>query len=159
MGIANVFDIAGSAMSAQTIRLNTLASNIANAETVAASLGEAYRAQYPIFKAVMDDVIDENFRSSMTNDPESLFNDSPENSFDINGGVRVEGIFESDQPAERRYHPSHPMADEEGYVYMSNVNIVEEMADMISASRSFEMNAEVANTAKSMMQRLITLGR
>ncbi len=160
MGIANVFDIAGSAMSAQTVRLNSLASNIANAETVAGSPEETYRAQYPVFSTVMNDVVERNFRAADSSDPESLFFDSQrDGGFQASGGVSVDGIYQSDAPAERRYHPSHPLADSEGYVYTSNVNIVEEMADMISASRSFEMNAEVANTAKSMMQRLITLGR
>lgn len=159
MSITNVFDIAGSAMSAQTLRLNTLASNIANAETVAESPDAAYKARYPIFKAVMDDVVEQSFRDGFSSDPGSIFSEARADSFDVTGGVNVDAIYHSEEPAETRYYPSHPMADEEGYVYLSNVNVVEEMADMISASRAFEMSAEVANTAKSMMQRLISLGR
>ena len=77
----------------------------------------------------------------------------------VGGGVLVSEIVESGAPVEKRYMPDNPIADEQGYVYASNVNVVEEMADMISASRSFQMNVEIANTAKSMMQRLLTLGQ
>lgn len=158
MGLANVFDIAGSAMSAQTIRLNTVASNIANAETVAATPQSAYRAQSPVFKAVIDNAFEDNFRQAAPFDPESIFNDATQQASVATGGVSVEGIYQSDAEPAKSYNPSHPLADDEGYIYTSNVNIVDEMANMIAASRSFEMSAEVANTAKSMMQRLITLG-
>lgn len=150
MSLAAVFDIAGSGMSAQTMRLNTLASNLANAETISGSAEGAYKSKHPIFKAVMDDQFNQMF---------SVADFRTGSASVANGGVEVTQILESKDPAQKRYMPSHPLADEEGYTYTSNVNIVEEMADMISASRSFEMNAEVANTAKSMMQRLITLGR
>lgn len=148
MSIANVFNLAGMGMSAQTIRLNTIASNIANAGTVAGSEQEAYKARHPVFIARSAGV-----KSGNKN---NLFG---EGSAADDFGVMVSEIIESNAPAEQRYQPNHPMANEEGYVFVSNVNPVEEMADMISASRSFQMNVEMANTAKSMMQRLLTLGQ
>jgi len=135
-----------------------VASNIANAETVAATPEAAYRAHSPIFKAVMDDAVESNFLRAAPFDPESIFNDSPQQASVVRGGVSVDAIYMSDAAAAKSYNPAHPLADDEGYVYTSNVNIVDEMANMIAASRSFEMSAEIANTAKSMMQRLITLG-
>jgi flagellar basal-body rod protein FlgC len=149
MGIANVFNIAGSGMSAQTVRLNTIASNIANAETVSGSESTAYKARFPVFmaRAATGSLFSEN----------AGFNQGVgENN---NMGVVVSEIVESSAPVEKRYMPDHPLADEQGYVFISNVNTVEEMADMISASRSFQMNVEMANTAKSMAQRLLTLGQ
>jgi len=159
MSLSSVFDIASSGMNAQTLRMNTLAGNVANADTLASSADDTYRAQYPVFKAVLDNQFDKVFNAATAYDPGSIFNQTQTQIGDVDGGVSVDGIYQSDTPPEKRYYPSHPLADEEGYVYVSNVNIVEEMADMISASRSFEINAQVANTAKSMMQRLITLGR
>ena len=150
MSIGNILDIAGSGMSAQTLRLNTVASNMANAETISTRAEDAYRARYPVFKAVVDDVFKDSFAQLNKLDGRQPV---------AKGGVEVAEIIQSQDEAQRRYQPAHPLADEEGFVYLSGVNIVEQMADMISAQRSFEMNAEVANTAKSMMQRLITLGR
>ncbi len=145
MSLSNVFDIAGTGMSAQTIRLNTVASNIANAETVAGSEQEAYRARHPVF--VAGGMASTPWQGSADADSSGAF------------GVMVSQIMESEAPVEQRYNPSHPLANEDGYVFVSNVNSVEEMADMISASRSFQMNVDMANTAKSMMQRLLTLGQ
>ena len=108
-------------MAAQSLRLNTTASNIANAESVAADPAETYRARYPVFQASLDDAMNE---SAST-------------------GVRVPGIVESDKPLNLRYEPDHPYANEEGYVTYPNVSVVEEMANMISASRSFQLNVEV----------------
>ncbi|MBT8148616.1 MAG: flagellar basal body rod protein FlgC [Pseudomonadales bacterium] len=148
MSISNVFDIAGMGMSAQTVRLNTIASNIANAETVAGSAADAYRARHPVFVA----------RSSGDHNPFSAASNS--NAIDSSSfGVMVSQIMQSEAEAQKRYQPGHPLADEQGYIYTSNVNPVEEMADMIAASRSFQLNVEMANTAKSMMQRLLTLGQ
>ena len=145
MALHSIFNIAGSAMSAQSVRLNTTASNLANAESVSSSIDQTYRARKPVFAAVQADA-------------NRAFSD-----LDVNNqsrrGVKVLGIVESQAPLERRYQPDHPMADEEGYVYYPNVNVVEEMADMMSASRSFQLNADVMNTAKTMMQRLLTLGQ
>ncbi|GFM49502.1 flagellar basal body rod protein FlgC [Pseudomonas capsici] len=146
MSLANVFNIAGSAMSAQTTRLNTTASNIANAETVSSSMDQTYRARHPVFATVL-----QNQQSTGG----SLFQDQG----DAGQGVQVSGIIEDSSNLEARYEPNHPSADKNGYVYYPNVNVVEEMADMISASRSFQTNAEIMNTAKSMMQKVLTLGQ
>jgi flagellar basal-body rod protein FlgC len=146
MSLANVFNIAGSAMSAQTTRLNTTASNIANAETVSSSADATYRARHPVFATVMQ---------GQQSTGGSLFQDQGE----AGQGVQVNGIIEDSSNLEARYEPSHPSADKNGYVYYPNVNVVEEMADMISASRSFQTNAEIMNTAKSMMQKVLTLGQ
>ncbi|MBK8972257.1 MAG: flagellar basal body rod protein FlgC [Hahellaceae bacterium] len=146
MSLGNIFDIAGSGMSAQSVRLNTTASNIANAETVSSSVDETYKARKPVFAAIQDELMNGK-RPPFAADDQS------------GKGVAVRGIVESDAPLERRYEPEHPMADENGYVFYPNVNVVEEMADMISASRSFQMNVEVMNNAKTMMQRLLTLGQ
>ncbi|EKN47673.1 MULTISPECIES: flagellar basal body rod protein FlgC [Pseudomonas] len=146
MSLANVFNIAGSAMSAQTTRLNTTASNIANAETVSSSADATYRARHPVFATVMQ---------GQQSTGGSLFQDQGE----AGQGVQVNGIIEDSSNLEARYEPNHPSADKNGYVYYPNVNVVEEMADMISASRSFQTNAEIMNTAKSMMQKVLTLGQ
>ena len=146
MSLANVFNIAGSAMSAQTTRLNTTASNIANAETVSSSADATYRARHPVFATVMQ---------GQQSTGGSLFQDQGE----AGQGVQVNGIIEDNSNLEARYEPNHPSADKNGYVYYPNVNVVEEMADMISASRSFQTNAEIMNTAKSMMQKVLTLGQ
>jgi flagellar basal-body rod protein FlgC len=142
MSLTNIFDIAGSAMNAQSIRLNTTASNLANADAAASSSEETYRGRHPVFTALNNDVLDIDADNNGTNI-----------------GVKVLGIVESDAPLQPRYEPGHPLADEEGYVFYPNVNPVEEMANMISASRSFQMNVEVMNSAKQMIQRVLTLGQ
>ena len=142
MSLTNIFDIAGSAMNAQSIRLSTTASNLANADAAASSIVETYRGRHPVFTALNNDVLDIDANNNGTNI-----------------GVKVLGIVESDAPLQPRYEPGHPLADEEGYVFYPNVNPVEEMANMISASRSFQMNVEVMNSAKQMMQRVLTLGQ
>ena len=144
MSLGNVFDIAGSAMSAQSVRLNTTASNMANAESVSSSEGETYRARKPVFELKR---------------MENLQPGGMPLGVQAGQGVNVAGIVESDAPLRQEYNPDHPMADEKGYVYYPNVNVVEEMADMISASRSFQINAEIMNTAKQMMQKALTLGQ
>ncbi len=134
----NIFDIAGSGMSAQTLRLNTTASNMSNAETPSSTAEGTYKARYPIFKAVAE-----------------------QHGFNPDRGqvsVEVTGIHESTTPARKMYQPGHAMADKNGYVYMPNVNTVEEMANMISASRSYQMNVQVMNTAKSLMQKALQIG-
>lgn len=148
MSLNGVFDIAGMGMSAQSIRLNTTASNLANAQAASSSVDEVYRARHPVFEAVRQDILRQDDFTAM-----------PSASDEAAMGLRVSGIVESDRPLERRYEPNHPKADEEGYVFYPNVNVVEEMADMISASRSFQMNVEVMNSAKAMMQRVLTLGQ
>ncbi len=147
MSLANVFDIAGMGMSAQSIRLNTTASNLANAQSASSNTDEVYRARHPVFETMRLDML-ENKGGGM-----------PSLADDASMGMRVAGIVESDAPLVRRYEPNHQKADEEGYVYYPNVNVVEEMADMISASRSFQVNVELMNSAKQMMQGLLRLGQ
>lgn len=147
MSLSSVFNIAGSGMSAQNTRLNTVASNIANAETVSSSIDQTYRARHPVFATT--------FQNTQAGTSQSLFEDQSE----AGQGVQVTGIVEDQSNLEARYEPSHPAANKDGYVYYPNVNVVEEMADMISASRAFQTNAELMNTAKSMMQKVLTLGQ
>jgi len=149
MSLSSVFNIAGTGMSAQTTRLNTVASNIANAETVSSSIDQTYRARHPVFATVMAE------QAGGTSGSSSLFEDQGE----AGKGVQVSGIVEDQSNLEPRYEPNNPAANKDGYVYYPNVNVVEEMADMISASRSFQTNAEIMNTAKTMMQKVLTLGQ
>ncbi len=146
MSITNIFDIAGSGMSAQSVRLNTTASNIANAEAASSSSEAVYKGRHPVFSATYQ---------NMLGSPQAGTGMGNEASV----GVNVEGIVESDAPSQRRYEPNHPLADEEGYVFYPNVNVVEEMTNMISATRSFQANVEVMNSAKQMVQRVLTLGQ
>ena len=146
MSLSNVINIAGTGMNAQSIRLNTTASNIANAQTVSSSIDETYRARKPVFQLLQKQYNDSRFSE--------VYNAS-----DVGGGVKVAGIIEKDDPLDIRYDPTHPMADEEGYVFYPNVNVVEEMADMISSQRSFTVNVEVFNTAKTMLQKTLTIGK
>lgn len=148
MSLGNIFDIAGSGMTAQSLRLNTTASNIANAETASSSTDETYRARKPVFAAIQQDMMSQDGFGSGWGSGSAA-----------SAGVQVEGVIESDAQLQMRYEPNHPAANEDGYVYYPNVNVVEEMADMMSSSRSFEMNVDVMNTAKSMMQRILTLGQ
>lgn len=138
MALFNIFNIAGSAMSSQSVRLNTTASNLANADSVSNSIDRTYRARQPIFETVMQDTMNRN---------------------SFNAGVRVKGIVESQAPLQQVYKPEHPQADEAGYIYMPNVNVMEEMANMISASRSYQNNVEVINASKEMLLRTLTLGQ
>ncbi|MBQ0833788.1 flagellar basal body rod protein FlgC [Marinobacter sp.] len=148
MSLGSIFDIAGSGMTAQSLRLNTTASNIANAETASSSTETTYRARKPVFSAI---------QQSMMNPGQQGF--GVQAGDDASAGVRVEGIVESNAELQMRYEPHHPAANEDGYVFYPNVNVVEEMADMMSSSRSFQMNVDIMNTAKSMMQRILTLGQ
>ncbi len=147
MSLASVFNIAGTGMSAQTVRLNTISSNIANAETVSSSTDQTYRARHPVFATL--------FQGSLDGGSASLFAEQGE----AGVGVQVAGIVEDQSSLTPRYEPTHPSADADGYVYYPNVNVVEEMADMISASRAFQTNSEMMNTAKQMMQKVLTLGQ
>ncbi|MBE96881.1 flagellar basal body rod protein FlgC [Marinobacter sp.] len=148
MSLGNIFDIAGSGMTAQSLRLNTTASNIANAETASSSTDQTYRARKPVFAAIQQSMLNPSQQGmAFGND------DGP------GAGVRVEGIVESNADLQMRYEPDHPAANEDGYVFYPNVNVVEEMADMMSSSRSFQMNVDIMNSAKSMMQRILTLGQ
>lgn len=148
MSLGNIFDIAGSGMTAQSLRLNTTASNIANAETASSSTDQTYRARKPVFAAIQQSMLNPSQQGM------AFGNDQGPGA-----GVRVEGIVESDAELQMRYEPDHPAANEDGYVFYPNVNVVEEMADMMSSSRSFQMNVDIMNSAKSMMQRILTLGQ
>jgi flagellar basal-body rod protein FlgC len=145
MALENILSIAGSGLSAQSVRLNTVASNLANAESVSSSVETTYRARMPIFEA--------QYVAAMQDGTKIAYGEEG------GMGVNVAGVIESDAPLQRRYQPDHPYADEEGYVSYPNVNVVEEMVNMISASRSFQNTVEVMNTTKQMMQRLLTLGQ
>jgi flagellar basal-body rod protein FlgC len=147
MSLMSIFDISGSAMSAQSVRLNTTASNMANANSAAGSPDQVYRARHPVFASIAAE----------------LLGDADANAFageqGMGLGVQVMGILESEAPYQERYEPEHPLADENGYVYYPNVNIVEEMANMISSSRAFQTNVDVMNAAKTMMQRVLSMGQ
>lgn len=128
-----IFSIAGSALTAQSARLNAVASNLANADSVAGSDGQPYRAKQVVFKATP-----------------------------VEGGglgVRVTQVVDSAAPMRLQYDPANPAADEKGYVTLSNVNVVEEMVNMISASRAYQTNAEVMNTAKALMAKTLAIGQ
>jgi len=146
--MTSIFDIAGQGMTAQSVRLNTVASNLANAQSAASSVNQVYRARHPLFAAAHKEAMD----------AVSGWSEAPE-SGEEGMGVQVLGVVESQAPLERRYEPGHPLADQDGYVLYPNVNVVEEMADMISASRSFQINVEVLQSAKTMAQRLLALGQ
>ncbi len=143
MSLSSVFSIAGSAMNAQSIRLNTTASNMANAESISSSTEQTYRARKPVFEVKPLDA------GQLYMAP----------GLEAGAGVQVSAVVESDAPLRQEYSPNHPMADENGYIFYPNVNVVEEMADMISASRSFQINADIMNTAKQMLQRTLTIGQ
>ncbi|HCT99756.1 MAG TPA: flagellar basal body rod protein FlgC [Methylococcaceae bacterium] len=138
MSSLNIFDIAGSGMNAQTVRLNLVASNIANANSVSSSAGDVYKSRQPVFGAELKNVIDAQNAASK---------------------VEVRGVVESKAPAVMEYAPNHPMADKDGYIFKPNVNSVEEMANMMSASRSYQNNIEVLNTAKQMMLQTLKMGQ
>jgi flagellar basal-body rod protein FlgC len=140
MSLFNVFNVAGSALNAETIRLNTTASNLANAESVNGDVTKVYRARHPVFQAMM-------------NDADSGFDDQGEAK-----GVRVMGIVESTAPPLKTYQPDSPVADKDGYVYAANVNSIEEMTNMISANRSFATNVEAINTARDLLLKVISMG-
>ncbi|MDB5729078.1 MAG: flgC [Noviherbaspirillum sp.] len=134
MSLFNIFNVAGSAMSAQGQRLNVVSSNIANADSTSSADGKTYRAKQVVFTAVPS------ANSTAT-------------------GVRVQQVVEDNSPLKMVHDPKHPNADENGYVAMPNVNVVEEMVNMISASRSYQTNAETMNTAKNMLLKTLTLGQ
>ncbi|HSB25326.1 MAG TPA: flagellar basal body rod protein FlgC [Burkholderiaceae bacterium] len=134
MSLFQIFDVAGSATSAQTQRLNVVASNLANADTVAGPDGQAYKARQVVFQTqLMGEV--------------------------AAAGVRVSTVTEDNTPGRRVHDPKNPAADAQGYVTYSNVNPVEEMVNMISASRSYQNNIEVMNTAKSLLLKTLQLGQ
>jgi len=133
MSLFNVFNVAGSAMSAQSQRLNATASNLANADSATSASGEAYRAKQVVFEAVP-----------------------------MEGGstaVKVREVVEDPSPLKQMYDPKNPLADDKGYVSMPNVNVVDEMVNMLSASRSYQNNVETMNAAKTMLMKTLTIGQ
>jgi len=136
VSLFNVFQVSASAMSAQSMRLNAVASNMANADSVVSADGKPYRAKQVVFEATPMGGAGE-----------------------LSKGVRVTQVVESTAPARMVYDPKNPAADEKGYVAFSNVNVVEEMTNMISASRSYQTNVEVMNTAKSLLLRTLQIGQ
>ena len=134
MSMFSIFNVSGSAISSQSQRLNVVASNLANADAVAGPDGQAYKSRQVVFETV------------------------PMGS-DASSGVKVSKILESNEPMRRVHNPTHPSADADGYVTQSNVNPVEEMVNMISASRSFQNNVEVMNTAKTLLLKTLQMGQ
>jgi flagellar basal-body rod protein FlgC len=136
-----VFDIAGSGLSAQSVRLNTVASNLANADSVSGDPATVYKARHPVFQAVHSALRSANGMQ--------------------NGGaaVRVSNIVQSDAPPVMRHDPGNPLADADGNVYAPNVNVIEEMTDMISASRAYQNDVDVMGTAKDLMLATLKLGQ
>jgi flagellar basal-body rod protein FlgC len=133
MSLFNIFNVSGSAMSAQAQRLNTVASNLANADSATSASGQAYRAKQVVFQAVPLEA----------------------------GGtaVKVAQVIEDPSPLKQVYDPKHPMADDKGYVAMPNVNVVDEMVNMLSASRSYQTNVETMNAAKTLLLKTLTIGQ
>ncbi|MBK4737022.1 flagellar basal body rod protein FlgC [Noviherbaspirillum pedocola] len=133
MSLSNIFNIAGSAMSAQGQRLNVVASNLANADSVTSADGQPYKAKQVVFEAVAG------------TDPSS-------------SGVKVQQVVEDNSPGRTVYSPGNPSADANGYVTMPNVNVVDEMVNMISATRSYQTNVETMNAAKTLLLKTLTIG-
>ena len=134
MSLFNVFDIAGSAMAAQSQRLNVVASNLSNADSATSSTGQPYRARQVVFSTAQV---------------------SPQGA----SGVRVADVIDDPSPMKQVYEPKHPLANAEGYVTMPNVNVVDEMVNMISASRSYQTNVDMMNTAKTLLLKTLTIGQ
>lgn len=134
MSLFDVFDIAGSAMAAQSQRLNVVASNLSNADSATSSSGQPYRARQVVFSTAQV---------------------SPQGA----SGVRVADVIDDPSPMKQVYEPKHPLANAEGYVTMPNVNVVEEMVNMISASRSYQTSVDMMNTAKTLLLKTLTIGQ
>jgi flagellar basal-body rod protein FlgC len=139
MSLFDVMSISTTGMSAENIRLNTIASNVANANSISSSVEETYRARYPVFAAELE-------RANQQQQFEG-------------SGVKVLGIVESDAPLNIEYNPGHSLADENGYIYRPNVNVVEESANLLSASKAYETNVQVADTTKRLFRRVLQLGQ
>ena len=137
MSLFKVFDLAGSAMNAQSVRMNVTASNLANAGSVSGDPKNVYRAKHPVFSTFSASLADQSGVAS----------------------VRLAGVVDSSAPLQMRYQPDHPEADADGNVYATNVNTVEEMVNMMSASRSYKNNVEMINTTKDLLLQTLSLGR
>jgi flagellar basal-body rod protein FlgC len=157
MSSFNVFDIAGSGMSAESVRLNTVASNLANADSVSGDPNQVYQAKHPVFQSVQ--ALGAAALGTTALGTATMGTGSSHLSQQASASVKVSGIAANSAAPEARYDPSNPLANSDGYVYSSNVNVVEEMTDMISASRSYQNNVEVMNTARNMMLDTLKLGQ
>ncbi|MEY2593647.1 MAG: Flagellar basal-body rod protein FlgC [Pseudomonadota bacterium] len=140
----NIFGIAGTALNAQLTRMNATASNLANASTVATTAEEAFRAKRPMFKTIVE---------GMLNKADAY------NGQDIKGGVKIEQLVDDPAPVRRQFDPHNPLADKDGFIYQSNVNEVSEMVEMMAAARSYQNNVETVNTAKHLMMRTLDMMR
>lgn len=138
MSLFNVFNVTGSALSAESVRLNTTSSNLANADSVSSSAKDTYKARHAVFGAELNNALSRNGDSIP---------------------VKVLGIVESNKPLTAEYAPDNPMANKDGYIYKPNVNVMEEMANMISASRAYQTNVQVADASKQMLLRTLQMGR
>ena len=136
MSLFRIFDIAGSAMNAESLRLNVVAGNLANAQSVARDENSVYRARQAVFSTVLEDEVGA-----------------------VAGSVEISDVVASDAPARKEYQPGHPLADGDGYIYLSNVNSIEEMTNMMSATRSYQTNVETINSVKELMLRTLSLGQ
>lgn len=139
MSLFDAIGIAATSLEAQSIRLNTISSNLANSNVISSSEDATYRGQYPVF--------------------EVLYDESRRGYSDTSTGVRVSDVVTSQLPPRKEFSPSHPLSDDEGYIYRPAVNSVEEMVDMVEASRSYQDSIEAMNTTKQLILRTLTLGR
>lgn len=137
MSVDRIMNIAGSAMNAQMVRLNTTASNLANSSVLATTPGDAYRAKKPVFSTILE--------AQMGKQEQAV------------GGVRITEIVDDGKEVKQMYDPGNPLADESGYVWGSNVNTVEEMIEMLDASRNYQNNVEVISTVKDLMLRTLEI--
>jgi flagellar basal-body rod protein FlgC len=145
MSLFNIFSVAGSAMTAQNQRLNVVASNLANADSATSSNGQPYRAKQVVFQS--------------TTPMDGMGRSGGPDAMSSTHGVKVARVIEDRSPMKMVYEPTHPMANPAGFVTMPNVNVVEEMVDMISASRSYQNNVDMMNTAKTLLLKTLTIGQ
>ena len=138
MSINNIFGIAASAMNAQMVRMNSTASNMANAGTVGSSPDDAFKAKRPVFEALLK-------QSQLTQGSQFI------------GGVKISGMVDDTALNKKMHDPGNPLVDKDGFVYSSNVNEVTEMVEMMGAARSYQNNVEVVNTARELMMRTLDI--
>lgn len=139
MSLFDVMDVASTSLTAQTVRLHTIAENMANANTVSSTADDTYRAKAPVFKAILEGQVDPMEASKL--------------------GVELDGVIEVGGPARQEFNPAHPLADENGYIYRPDIDAATEMSQMMQASRSFQNSIEAINTAKQLALRTLTLGK
>ena len=139
MSLFDVMDVASTSLTAQTVRLHTIAENMANANTVSSTADDTYRAKAPVFKAILEGQVDPMEASKL--------------------GVELDGVVEVGGPARQEFNPAHPLADENGFIYRPDIDAATEMSQMMQASRSFQNSIEAINTAKQLALRTLTLGK